>query len=146
MGAKPLGGAAGSRRGKKGADAGIDGVINFLDEDDRGKKKPQKVIVQVKSGKVSSALLRDLRGTVEREGAAIGVFITLEQPTQAMRREALAAGVYESRTWGKTYRRVQLLTIGDLFDGAGVDMPPQVGSHRRAARWRGDGGSQRGLI
>ena len=146
VGAKPLGGAAGSRRGKKGADAGIDGVINFLDEDDKGKKKPQKVIVQVKSGKVSAALLRELRGTVEREGAAIGVFITLEQPTQAMRREALAAGVYESRTWQKTFRRVQILTIGDLFDGAAVDMPPQVGSHRRAARWQGDGGGQRDLI
>ncbi len=149
--AKPMGGSAGSRKGKKGADQGIDGVINFFDEDEKGKKKPQTVVAQVKSGKVNAGQIRDLKGTVEREGAAIGVFITLEQPTQAMTKEALAAGWYESRTWGKKYRRLQILTIGDLFDGAGVEMPPQHGTHQRAARWkRGDvsedGESQRDLI
>ena len=30
--AKPLGGQAGSKQGKKGSDKGIDGVINFLIE------------------------------------------------------------------------------------------------------------------
>ena len=149
--AKPAGGSAGSRKGKKGADQGIDGIINFFDEDERGKKKAQTVVVQVKSGKVNAGQIRDLKGTVEREGAAIGVFITLEPPTQAMTREALAAGWYESRTWGAKYRRLQILTIGDLFAGAGVEMPPQHGTHQRAVRWqRGDvsedGESQRDLI
>ncbi len=149
--AKPVGGTAGSRKGKKGADAGIDGVINFFDEDSKGKKKPQKVIVQVKSGKVKSGDIRDLKGTVEREGAALGVFITLEKPTQAMIKEALAAGAYKSPTWGKTYRRLQILTIGDLFAGATIDMPPQHGTHQQAARWkRGDvseeGKSQQELV
>ena len=149
--AKPVGGSAGSRKGKKGADQGIDGVINFFDEDEKGKKKPQKVIAQVKSGKVKSGDIRDLKGTVEREGAAMGVFITLEKPTQAMIKEALSAGWYESPAWGKKYRRLQILTIGDLFDGVGVDMPPQHGTHQRAARWKrgdvsADGESQRELI
>ena len=149
--AKPVGGSAGSRKGKKGADQGIDGVINFFDEDESGKKKPQKAVVQVKSGKVNSGQIRDLKGTVEREGAAIGVFITLEKPTQAMTKEALAAGWYESPAWGRMYRRLQIVTIGDLFAGAGVEMPPQHGTLARASRWkRGgvteDGESQRDLI
>ena len=149
--AKPVGGSAGSRRGKKGADQGIDGIINFFDEDEKGKKKPQTVIIQVKSGKVKSGDIRDLKGTVEREGAAIGVFITLEKPTQAMIREALSAGTYDSPRWGRTFRRVQILTIGDLFGGAGIEMPPQYGSHQQAERWRAegvsvDGESQRDLI
>ena len=149
--AKPVGGSAGSRKGKKGADQGIDGVINFFDEDDKGKKKHQKAVVQVKSGKVNSGQIRDLKGTVEREGAAIGVFITLENPTGAMTKEALAAGWYESPAWGKRYRRLQILTIGDVFAGAGVEMPPQHGTLARASRWkRGgvseDGESQRDLI
>jgi len=144
--AKPVGGSAGSRKGKKGADQGIDGVINFFDEDEKGVKKARKVVLQVKSGKVNAGQIRDLKGTVEREGAAIGVFITLENPTQAMTKEALAAGWYESRTWGKKYRRTQILTIGDLFDGVGVAMPPQHGTHARASRWKGDGASQRELI
>ena len=143
--AKPVGGKAGSRKGKKGADAGIDGVINFFDEDARGKKRPQTVVAQVKSGKVQAGDIRDLKGVIEREGAAIGVFITLEQPTQPMIKEALAAGVYESPRWGRSFRRVQILTIGDLFGGAGVDMPPQYGSHARAERWRPDVG-QRELV
>ena len=97
-----MGGSAGSRKGKKGADQGIDGVINFFDEDDKGKKKPQQAVVQVKSGKVRAGDIRDLKGTVEREGAAIGVFITLENPTGAMVKEALAAGWYESPAWGRS--------------------------------------------
>ena len=147
MGAKPVGGQAGSRRGKKGADKGIDGVINFFEQDEKGKSKPKKVIVQVKSGAVKSGDIRDLKGTVEREGAAIGVFITLERPTQAMLKEALAAGWHESDFWDRTYRKLQILSIGDLLGGEGVDMPPQHGTHRRAARVKsGDGKAQRDLM
>ena len=134
--AKPVGGKSGSRRGKKGADKGIDGVINFFEPDDKGRGKARKAVVQVKSGAVKSGDIRDLKGTIEREKAAIGIFITLEKPTAAMGKEALAAGYYESDFWRKAYRRLQILTIGDLLDGAMVDMPPQHGTHRQAARYR----------
>ena len=149
--AKPVGGKTGSRKGRKGADKGIDGIISFFDEDDRGRKKPRKVIVQVKSGAVKSSDIRDLKGAAEREKAAIGVFITLEKPTAAMSKEALAAGYYESPRWGRKYRRLQILTIGDLFGGASVDMPPQYGAHRRAERYNptavsAEGKAQKGLI
>ena len=60
------------------SDRGVDGVIIFVDEADGAVKK---ALVQVKSGKVKSGDLRDLRGVVERERAALGVFITLEPPT-----------------------------------------------------------------
>ena len=36
--AKPVGGTAGSRKGKKGADQGTDGIINFLDEDETARR------------------------------------------------------------------------------------------------------------
>ena len=149
--AKPVGGKTGSRKGRKGADKGIDGIISFFDEDDKGRKKPRKVIVQVKSGAVKSGDIRDLKGTIEREKAVIGVFITLEKPTAAMSKEALAAGYYESPRWGRRYRRLQILTIGDLFGGASVDMPPQYGAHRRAERYNPttvsvEGKAQKGLI
>ncbi len=147
VGAKPVGGQAGSRRGKKGSDKGIDGVINFFEQDDKGKSKPKKVIVQVKSGAVKSGDIRDLKGTVEREKAAIGVFITLELPTGAMLKEALATGYYESDFWNRTYRKLQILSIRDLLGGDGVDMPPQHGTFRQAARHKTpDGKSQRDLM
>ena len=147
VGAKPVGGQAGGRRGKKGADRGIDGVINFFEGDDKGKAKARKVIVQVKSGKVSAKDIRDLNWTVEREKATIGVFITLELPTQPMIKEALTAGYYESPFWEKQYRKLQILSIRDLLGGDGVDMPPQHGTFKQAARHRsGDGKAQRDLM
>ncbi|MCY4466947.1 MAG: DNA methyltransferase [Chloroflexi bacterium] len=147
VGAKPVGGQAGSRKGKKGADKGIDGVINFFEPSEKGRPKPKKVIVQVKSGAVKSGDIRDLKGTVEREKAAIGVFITLELPTQAMLKEALAAGYYESDFWNKTYRKLQILSIRDLLGGDGVDMPPQHGTFKQAQRQGAtDGKAQRDLM
>ena len=85
-------------KGKKGSDKGIDGVVNFIDE---AKGKPKRILVQVKSGKVKSGDIRDLVGTVDREKAAIGVFLTLEESTSHMRQEAVSAGYYHSLGWGQ---------------------------------------------
>jgi site-specific DNA-methyltransferase (adenine-specific) len=122
--ARPLGGEAGSREGKKGSDKGIDGVIAFVD-DNAGKAK--RVLVQVKSGKVKSGDIRDLKGTLQRENAAIGVFITLEPPSRDMTAEAVSAGFYYSPGWNQNYPHIQVLTIEELLHGTGVKMPPQFG-------------------
>jgi len=132
--AKPLGGQEGSKTGKKGSDKGIDGVINFFDG---GASTLQRIIVQVKSGKVKSGDIRDLVGTVQRENAAIGVFITLEPPTQDMTREAVTAGYYHSQSWGgKDYPRIQILPVADLLHGAEVKMPPAHGTFKQAQKAR----------
>lgn len=129
--ARPVGSTGGEREGKKGRDRGIDGVIVFVDEP---KGKPKRALVQVKSGHVSSRDVRDLRGTVEREGAAIGVFITLEPPTREMTQEATVAGVYRSPGWNRDYPRIQILTIAELLGGAEVAMPPTQGTFKQAQR------------
>ncbi len=130
--AKPLGGDGG-KTGKKGSDKGIDGVINFVDD---GSGKPKRVLVQVKSGHVKSGDIRDLRGTVEREGAAIGVFITLEEPTRDMTTEAVSAGYYHSPGWDRDYPKIQVLTISQLLHGAEIKMPPAHGTFKEAQRVR----------
>jgi len=122
--AKPLGGEAGAKEGKKGSDKGIDGAINFVDE----KNKTQRVLIQVKSGHVKSGDVRDLRGTVEREDAAIGVFITLEEPSRDMTTEAVSSGYYHSNLWQKDYPRIQILTVEELLKGKTIDMPRSVPS------------------
>jgi site-specific DNA-methyltransferase (adenine-specific) len=129
--AKPLGGESGQKTGKKGSDKGIDGLINFIDE---AGGKPKRVLVQVKSGHVKSGDIRDLRGTVEREGAALGVFITLEQPTKDMESEAAAAGLYHSPWFGNNYPKIQILTISQLLRGAEIKMPPAWGTFKQAER------------
>lgn len=129
--AQPLGGEDGSKQGKKGADKGIDGVITFLDDP---KSKPKKLIVQVKSGKVKSGDIRDLIGTLDREKAAIGVFITLEDPTKEMQIEAISAGFYHSPNWNKEYPKLQIFTIEQLLSGASVQMPPTARTFKQAQK------------
>ncbi len=129
--AKPLGGQEGSREGKKGSDKGIDGVIAFID-DNTGKAK--RVLVQVKSGHVNSSHIRDLKGTLQREQAAIGVFITLEPASKDMTTEAVSAGFYRSPGWNKDYPRIQILTIEELLRGTEVKMPPQFGTFKQAQK------------
>jgi DNA modification methylase len=137
--AKPLGGEGGSREGKKGSDKGIDGLVNFLNE----KNKTERILIQVKSGHVNSGDIRDLRGSVEREGAAIGVFITLEETTKDMITEAVSAGYYHSNLWQKDYPLIQILTVEDLFAGKRIDMPASlINPHKQAPmvqeEWKGE--------
>ena len=112
LGARPA-------EGKKGADQGIDGRIYFHDGD-TGKTK--QIVLSVKAGKLHAPYVRDLRGVVEREQAALGVLLTLNAPTKAMRTEAASAGFYAS-PWGQ-HPRVQILTVGELLDGKKLDAPP----------------------
>jgi DNA modification methylase len=104
--------------GKKGADKGIDGRIYFHE----GDGATRQVILSVKAGKLHAPYVRDLRGVVEREKAAMGVLLTLEEPTKAMRTEAASAGFYVS-PWG-SHPKMQIVTVGDLLGGARIDMPP----------------------
>lgn len=135
--AKPIGGQEGSRTGKKGSDKGMDGVINFVDD---ASGQPRRVIVQVKSGNVKSGDIRDLAGVVQREKAAIGVFITLQPPTKDMLAEAASADFYHSDGWGKDYPRLQILSIADLLHGKPVQMPPAFGTFKQAPIMKADGG------
>ena len=93
---------------KKGADKGIDGNIFF--------GKTDRAIVSVKAGdNIGVAMIRDLRGVIEREGAAIGVFLTLTEPKQTMIAEAAAAGQFEMDGMAPV-PRIQIVTIEQAMD------------------------------
>jgi DNA modification methylase len=121
--------------GKKGSDKGIDGLIYFHDEPEGGTTK--QIILQVKSGHTGVAHVRDLRGVIEREKAAIGVLITMEEPSQPMRTEAADAGFYHSPGWNKDFPRIQLLTIAELLDGRKIDRPPHSVTFKQAPKATG---------
>src|SRR5439155_20237126 len=107
---------------KKGADRGIDGVISFTDRHG----DLYHVLVSVKSGHVTPEMVRALKGTIERDKAAIGLFITLEEPSKDMKLEADTAGVWRSEIWKRDYARIQILTIADLLAGKKPQLPPFV--------------------
>jgi len=106
---------------KKGADKGIDGRIFF--HDDAQSQKTKQVVLSVKAGTVTVAQVRDLLGVVQREKAAIGVLITMEEPTRNMNTEAAAAGFYQS-PWQTKHPKLQLFTIEELLAGKKIDLPP----------------------
>jgi site-specific DNA-methyltransferase (adenine-specific) len=111
-------GAQPYKSGKKGMDRGIDGYLHFRDVEN----KPQFGIVSVKGGEnITSGMVRDLKGTMEREKAALGLFLTLNEPTREMTKEAASAGFYE--TGGQKIPRLQILTAAAILEGKRPQVP-----------------------
>ncbi len=107
---------------KKGADTGIDGVLYFQDE----KNNTKKIIVSVKGGEhVTRTMIADLKNSVERDKAQIGIFISLVNPTAPMLKEAVSAGFYNSPI-GKSFPKIQILTISDLLTGNKTPQYPDL--------------------
>ena len=124
---------------RRGPDRGVDGLLHFIDGP---RRTAQKIVIQVKGGRVSSPQIRDLKGVVEREQAAMGLFISLDTPTRDMRAEESSGGFFHSAIWGRDYPKIQLRTIGDLFAGNGFDLPPRLAPPQPAGRPRRPQGHQ----
>ncbi len=109
---------------RKGADSGIDG-IRWVRTGPRGEDL-DRVIVSVKGGQnVGVAAVRDLVGTVQREGALGGVLVTLVKPTRQMLEEAAKHG-FASTGLGQ-FRKIMVRTVEDLMHGIADDnerLPP----------------------
>jgi site-specific DNA-methyltransferase (adenine-specific) len=102
---------------KKGADGGIDGVIYFKSS----ARTTEKAIVSVKGGIIHVKDVRELANVVDRERAKIGIFISLQEHTQPMVKEAAGAGLYDGPT-GKV-PKIQLFTIEELLGGKRPKVP-----------------------
>jgi site-specific DNA-methyltransferase (adenine-specific) len=84
----------------------------------------KKIVISVKSGKnLTPSLIRDLLGTVKRENAAMGVFMTLAEPTKGMTQEATTAGVNISPFSKERFPAVQLVTINQILNGRKPRLP-----------------------
>lgn len=115
-----LAGAQSYREQKKGADRGIDGNIVYRN----GPYGDGRIIISVKGGdNLGVAMVRDLRGVIEREEAEMGLLVTLVEPTSPMVAEAAAAGFVRKSAHGRL-PRLQVVTVGDLLDGRKPQLPP----------------------
>jgi len=105
-------------------DLGVDGRIYFETQD--GLKN---MVISVKGGNLTPAFVRELRGTIAREGrdqneAQLGGFICLNKPTKGMWQEAASAGQYKYQ--GTPYDRLQIRTVDDLLAGRSFNTPSRV--------------------
>jgi site-specific DNA-methyltransferase (adenine-specific) len=129
--------------GRKGADGGVDGYLYFKADG----RVTEKAVVSVKGGEhVDVKMIRDLIATVQREGAKLGIFITLAPPTKPMVTEAAAAGLYQTSVYeNRKFSKIQILTIADLFDGHRPDMPFRDASVFKQAKREAGEDKQMGL-
>lgn len=100
---------------RKTADGGIDGRLYFSLPNDTQLKS---MVLEVKGGRnVNISVVRDLRGTLERDGAHMAGLIILhdlgERKTMNFRREMAEAG--ELDVLGIRYPRMQLLTVEEIL-------------------------------
>ena len=102
---------------KKGSDKGIDGLAYFeVYNHKENSVITEKIVFQVKSGKVKSGDIRDLRGTMEREKAVLGVFITLKDPTKDMLKEAIQAGTYQNESMSQPTDKIRIVTAREIIE------------------------------
>ena len=97
---------------KKGGDKGIDGTGFFL----TSKDKNEKIVFQVKSGSVGRGDVSKFNNDRTREGAELRVFLTLQPPTQGMKDEANASGSYLHPLMGRSYPRIEIVTITEIVE------------------------------
>jgi DNA modification methylase len=95
---------------KKTGDEGVDGRIYFEADGTYA-----SMVLSVKGGGVRPTDVRDLIGVLSSEpGARLAGFISLQEPSKAMRSAAAKAGKWEYR--GTAYERVQLLTVREILE------------------------------
>lgn len=130
IGARPVGAkTADSKVGKKGADHGIDGWLRFREGNS---EKVESIVVQVKSGHVGVKDIRELRDVVANQRAAMGIFVTLIEPTTEMIKEVKATDPYVMKPWGTKYPKIQILTIEQLLRGIRPEMPQTASAFQQA--------------
>ena len=124
---------------RKGADRGIDGVILFSESVNFDNPHPRlrKIIVQVKGGGTNRGDIAKLKGDMDRENAPMSIFVTLNEPTSEMKREAVLAGEYRySNT--VSFPKVQILSVRDYFEDKRVLLPSERINPFKAAKAKAD--------
>ena len=118
---------------KKGGDGGIDGISFLLDADNDGKQQHRKAIFSVKSNKtLNPAVVNELNGVIEREGAAIGFLLTL-YPMPNLVKASKHFGSYKNKLFGHEYPKIEVISVEEILSGKRLNLPVSVGVVKSAA-------------
>jgi hypothetical protein len=101
-----------------------------------------RILVSVKGGTIGPEYVRELDGTLAAQGAQLGIFVTLKEPTRGVTDAINHGGTYTHPANGQKYPRLQHLTIRELLEGKRPVVPsterPYIAAER--ATQRGDSG------
>ena len=81
---------------------------------------------------LNPGMVRDLMGTVNNENAAIGLLITLREPTSGMMALSVHSQQYHSDLWDRDYPSIQIRTVSELLSGKLFDLPPTQSLYKKA--------------
>ena len=112
---------------RRGADGGIDGIIEFWAVQN-GKPKKQTAIVQVKSGRVTPDSVRALDTVVRRSGSQSGIMVCFAERMRTVENQR------GHEVWSDDYRAypvIQGLSVEDLVAGERPNLPPLYGVRPR---------------
>ncbi len=108
---------------KKGGDGGIDGFAFIFDHNEKKEQEIKEIIFSVKSNKtLSPSVVRDLNGTIEREGAVMGILITL-YPMDNLVKECKKYGTYNNKMFGQNYPKIKIVNISEVLAGERMSIP-----------------------
>jgi site-specific DNA-methyltransferase (adenine-specific) len=128
--ARPVGSTSSRpRESKKGADKGVDGWMLFSDGVEEGHF--QKIVVQVKSGHTDVADIREFSDVISTQNAAMGIFLTLQEPTKEMIKKCNATNPYVLPRLNNEYPRIQILTIQQLLKGERPKIPTTISAYQQ---------------
>jgi DNA modification methylase len=109
---------------KKGGDGGIDGKAIMIDNDETGNQVFKDVLFNVKSEKIiTPQRLREFFGTIQRDKAALGYFISLYKPNDNIYQECKKYGKYVSKTFNLELPVVEIITVEDILNGKRLTIP-----------------------
>jgi len=115
---------------KKGADGGVDGTAYMLTGNDEHKQ----VLFSVKSGHVGVEMIKAFCHNVSKGEAAMGIFITLENPTSPMIKEAKSMGKYINPLTHQEYPKIEIVTIEEILNGKLLNLPHAVEVVKKAEK------------
>jgi DNA modification methylase len=129
---------------KKGGDGGIDGIVFMMDGDAKHTEF-KKVLFSVKSDlKLDPSKIRDLNGTMEREGAVMGYLLTL-YPHPNMVKESKKYGHYKNNLIDKEFPKIQVIDVAQMFKGNHIEIPLSADTVKTATLIGKEEGIQRTL-
>ncbi|PIU52789.1 MAG: site-specific DNA-methyltransferase [Deltaproteobacteria bacterium CG07_land_8_20_14_0_80_60_11] len=128
---------------RKTADGGWDGHLTF----EMPNHLKEIILIEVKSGNVNVKNLREFIQVINKQKAAIGVFVCFdENVTKPMRLEAKDAGYYKKDIFGANYDRIQIMTVEKLLEGEVIKMPNILTTTFKTAKEKKENGEQPDLF
>jgi len=104
---------------KKTGDGGYDGHIVFIVN-----KESQSILIEVKSGNTNIGDIRGFIHVLQREEAAMGVFVCFEDHvTPGMKREIKTSGYYNEELFDQRHPKIQILTVEAILKNQTINMP-----------------------